>query len=316
MTLVRAAGGGTPDTQFLMRAHRRLLTLAQGQREPLILNETPSADQPGRLSVPGAVLLAALARRALPSACWRCCAMRPREAFTERDAHIARDPRAQGHRRHREQLRRLERPVHACRVRAARARRGRGHEARAALERALHRRRPAARHQREVRHARRRRLLGQLGELIRQRLPPGAFGARISGDRFAVMLPAQVDDAERFAESLREGPSRLALVQAEGARAGVDQRRRRARSIPPPPSSRTCSRPPRPPARPPRTAAATASRSISRAMPASCAAMPTSASPASCARRSTRAGCTSTRSSSCRSPPPRARARTTSCCCA
>jgi len=33
-------------------------------------------------------------------------------------------------------------------------------------------------------------VLGQLGELFRKRLPPGAFGARISGDRFTVLLPA------------------------------------------------------------------------------------------------------------------------------
>ena len=32
-------------------------------------------------------------------------------------------------------------------------------------------------------------VLGQLGELIRRRLPPGAFASRISGDRFAVLLP-------------------------------------------------------------------------------------------------------------------------------
>jgi len=58
-------------------------------------------------------------------------------------------------------------------------------------------------------------ILGQLGELIRQRLPPGAFGARISGDRFALMLPARVQDAEAFAEALREGTERLALVNGE-----------------------------------------------------------------------------------------------------
>jgi len=39
-------------------------------------------------------------------------------------------------------------------------------------------------------------VLGQLGELMRHRLPPGAFAARISGDRFAVLLPTQLDDAE------------------------------------------------------------------------------------------------------------------------
>ena len=74
-------------------------------------------------------------------------------------------------------------------------------------------------------------------------------------------------------------------------------------------SSRTRSPPPRPPARPPRTAAAIASRSTSE---------PTTSivrrftdiniagAAARCHRR--RAGCSSTRSSSCRSPPPRARA--------
>jgi diguanylate cyclase (GGDEF)-like protein len=52
-------------------------------------------------------------------------------------------------------------------------------------------------------------VLGQLGELLRKRLPPGAFAARISGDRFAVLLPGHLDDAERFGESLREGAEEL-----------------------------------------------------------------------------------------------------------
>ncbi len=58
-------------------------------------------------------------------------------------------------------------------------------------------------------------VLGQLGELIRLRLPPGAFAARISGDRFAVLLPTQLDDAEKFAESLREGVEHLGTTQGE-----------------------------------------------------------------------------------------------------
>ncbi|HEY4213410.1 MAG TPA: EAL domain-containing protein [Steroidobacteraceae bacterium] len=53
-------------------------------------------------------------------------------------------------------------------------------------------------------------VLSRLGELIRQRLPPGAFAARISGDRFAVLLPTLLDDAERFAEALRAGAEHLA----------------------------------------------------------------------------------------------------------
>src|SRR5256885_4079959 len=57
-------------------------------------------------------------------------------------------------------------------------------------------------------------VLAQLGELLRQRLPPGAFGSRISGDRFVVLVPAEMRDSERFAESLREGAERLAMTHA------------------------------------------------------------------------------------------------------
>lgn len=58
-------------------------------------------------------------------------------------------------------------------------------------------------------------VLGQLGEVIRHRLPPGAFASRISGDRFAVLLPTQLDDAEKFAESLREGVEKLGTTHGE-----------------------------------------------------------------------------------------------------
>ena len=82
-------------------------------------------------------------------------------------------------------------------------------------------------------------VLAQLGELIRQRLPPGAFGARISGDRFAVLLPARVQDAETFAESLREGAERLGRHAGRGAPAGHHQRRRGAARVDRGASSRT-----------------------------------------------------------------------------
>jgi diguanylate cyclase (GGDEF)-like protein len=55
-------------------------------------------------------------------------------------------------------------------------------------------------------------VIGQLGELIRGRLPPGALAARISGDRFTVLLPTEVDDASRFAESLRIGAELLSAL--------------------------------------------------------------------------------------------------------
>jgi diguanylate cyclase (GGDEF)-like protein len=56
-------------------------------------------------------------------------------------------------------------------------------------------------------------VLGQLGELLRGRLPPGAFAARISGDRFAALLPGSLDDAERFGELLREAAEKLGSMQ-------------------------------------------------------------------------------------------------------
>jgi len=58
-------------------------------------------------------------------------------------------------------------------------------------------------------------VIGQLGELIRRRLPPGAFAARISGDRFAALLPSGLEDATLFAESLREGATQLGARHGE-----------------------------------------------------------------------------------------------------
>jgi diguanylate cyclase (GGDEF)-like protein len=55
-------------------------------------------------------------------------------------------------------------------------------------------------------------LLGQIGELIRHRLPPGGFASRISGDRFAILLPTHPDDAEGFAEALRKGVEQLSAA--------------------------------------------------------------------------------------------------------
>ncbi|MGH8207928.1 MAG: putative bifunctional diguanylate cyclase/phosphodiesterase [Steroidobacteraceae bacterium] len=49
------------------------------------------------------------------------------------------------------------------------------------------------------------RVIGQLGELIRGRLPPGSAAGRISGDRFAILLPAALPGATQFADALRAG---------------------------------------------------------------------------------------------------------------
>lgn len=59
-------------------------------------------------------------------------------------------------------------------------------------------------------------VLGRIGELLRQRVPPGALAARISGDRFALLLPADIDTAAAFAESVRSGVEQLGLLVNEG----------------------------------------------------------------------------------------------------
>lgn len=61
------------------------------------------------------------------------------------------------------------------------------------------------------------RVLAQVGELIRQRLPPGAIAARISGDRFALLLLAELPLANQFAESLRQGVEKISAQIGDGS---------------------------------------------------------------------------------------------------
>jgi diguanylate cyclase (GGDEF)-like protein len=58
-------------------------------------------------------------------------------------------------------------------------------------------------------------VIARLGELIRKRLPPGALAARISGDRFAALVPSGVEDAAQFADALRAGAEMLGVADAE-----------------------------------------------------------------------------------------------------
>jgi diguanylate cyclase (GGDEF)-like protein len=66
--------------------------------------------------------------------------------------------------------------------------------------------------------------IAQIGELLRKHLPPGSVAARISGDRFAICMPSDIDEAAMFGEGLREGVTRLAT-------AGVDARFRLSISL-------------------------------------------------------------------------------------
>ena len=61
------------------------------------------------------------------------------------------------------------------------------------------------------------RVIGQVGELIRMRLPPGAIASRISGDRFAILLPAALPSAAQFADALRLGAEQLGRSFGDGS---------------------------------------------------------------------------------------------------
>jgi diguanylate cyclase (GGDEF)-like protein len=57
--------------------------------------------------------------------------------------------------------------------------------------------------------------IAQIGDLLRKHLPPNSFAARISGDRFAVVMPADIDEAAMFGEGLREGVTRLSTAHVD-----------------------------------------------------------------------------------------------------
>jgi diguanylate cyclase (GGDEF)-like protein len=212
ITLARSASGSAPDTQFLMRAHKRLLVMAQSNPEPLISNQTLSAAFPD--AFPYRVLCCSLRSRAgRPMGVLALLRDAAAEAFTERDAHVAEILA-------RKAIALIESNYDSLS----------GLYTRAAFERRV---RAVVTDKKVTRHwcalyidvdqlhlineksgmhvgdA----VLAELGELLRQRLPLGAFGARISGDRFAVLLPAQANDAEKFAEALRAGAELAGAAQ-------------------------------------------------------------------------------------------------------
>jgi diguanylate cyclase (GGDEF)-like protein len=55
-------------------------------------------------------------------------------------------------------------------------------------------------------------VLAQLGELVRTRLPPGGLGSRISGDRFAIVLPLRREEATEFGDQLRMAAEQLGAL--------------------------------------------------------------------------------------------------------
>jgi diguanylate cyclase (GGDEF)-like protein len=61
------------------------------------------------------------------------------------------------------------------------------------------------------------RLIAKFGELIRSRLGQGELAARISGDRFAILLPVGEEEACHFAERLRGDVEKLSVLHLGGS---------------------------------------------------------------------------------------------------
>jgi diguanylate cyclase (GGDEF)-like protein len=212
--LVRAGGRSPPDTRFLMSSHKRLLSMAHRNPEPLICNDTFSAAFPD--AFPYRVL---------------CCSLRSRtgrsmgvlallreeaaEPFSKRDAHVveilARKAIAVIESNYDSLSGLYTRAAFERRVRAV------------VTDNKMTRQWCALYVDVDQLHLINEKsgmhvgdaVLAELGELLRQRLPPGALGARISGDRFAVLLPAHPNDAEKFAEALRASAEHAGAAQGE-----------------------------------------------------------------------------------------------------
>jgi len=213
IALMRAASGRQPDGSLLARTHRQLLNLMQTRREAVIINRVTSGS--GHESMPYRIL---------------CCPLRHpngrttgalalfREAsapeFEPRDARLiellARKASASIEASYDSVTGLLTRPALEQRVIAL------GSDASAPrLLSALYIdvdqlhaiNENFGMHEGDG-------VLAQIGELLRRRLPAGGLAARISGDRFALLLPLAREQATEFAEALREAAAQLGSTHA------------------------------------------------------------------------------------------------------
>jgi diguanylate cyclase (GGDEF)-like protein len=208
-----APGQASADNQLVARTHRQLLSMAQMRQEPVIINR-PSANGSG--AVPYRILSCPLLQTGGKTV-GVLALFREQSAneFTSRDARIgdilARKAHGVIESNYDAMSGLYTRPAFEQRVRAVVAA-----QKKCAQWSALY----IDTDQLHVVNDNFGMHVGdtvitQLGELIRRRLAPGAFAARISGDRFAALLPTGVDDATHFAESLREGAEKLGSIQGE-----------------------------------------------------------------------------------------------------
>jgi diguanylate cyclase (GGDEF)-like protein len=216
IAVLRARRGVEPNGQLLTRTHRQLLSMAQMRSEPMIINRVvPSA----AVGVVPYRILCCPVRQASGRTIGALALFRQQEAdeLTERDARLSEVIA----RRAAAIIESQYDALSGLGTRAALERRAgailtANQGASAGLWSALY----ADVDQLHVVNDRFGMHVGdtviaRLGELIRKRLPPGALAARISGDRFAALLPSGVDEAAQFADALRAGAELLGVADAE-----------------------------------------------------------------------------------------------------
>jgi diguanylate cyclase (GGDEF)-like protein len=214
IVLIRSASGKPPDSQMVTRTHRQLLSMAQIRREPVIINQLAAANGAG--AVPYRILSCPL-KHASGRATGVLALFRDESAeeFVDRDARLgdvlARKAASVIESSFDAMSGLYTRQAFEQRVRAVVT-----EPTRATAWSALY-------IDSDQLHVINDNfgmhvgdgIIGQIGELLRRRLPRSAFAARISGDRFAVLLPTGLDDAAQFAESLREGAEQLGTLRGD-----------------------------------------------------------------------------------------------------
>jgi diguanylate cyclase (GGDEF)-like protein len=213
IALMRAATGRQPDGSLLARTHRQLLNLMQTRREAVIINRVTSGT--GQESMPYRILCCPLrhpnGRTTGALALFRAAAA---PEFEARDARLiellARKASASIEASYDSVTGLLTRPALEQRVIAL------------ASDASAPRLLSALYIDVDQLHAINENfgmhegdgVLAQIGELLRRRLPAGGLAARISGDRFALLLPLAREQATEFAEALREAAAQLGSTHA------------------------------------------------------------------------------------------------------
>ena len=214
IAMLRAGKGRTADASIVARTHRQLLQMTQGRREPLIINRVTSGTK-SEQQVPYRILAVAV-RQPSGRVTGALALFRDLTApeFEARDARlldlIARKASTQIESSYDSLSGLLTRQALEQRLRAATsepARPGRWCALYIDCDQLHAVNENFGMHVGDG-------VLSQLGELIRRRLPPGGLAARISGDRFAVLLPLDEEQGTDFADQLREAATQLGAVHA------------------------------------------------------------------------------------------------------